>query len=179
MNVRKDPFMSLHIILDQLYALTQSNGPWARVTFGNISASPGSFNTVPETLKLAVDLRHPDQTVLDNMQTQMFDIINNAAQKHHVGVEIEKVWQSPAIAFNDDCIQAVDSAAKTLGYTHKQMVSGAGHDSAYISRVVPTSMIFVPCEGGISHNEAENASASDLAAGANVLLHAMLSMANQ
>lgn len=179
MNVRKDPFMSLHTILDQLYTLTQSNGPWARVTFGNISASPGSFNTVPETLKLAVDLRHPDQTVLDNMQTQMFDIINTAAQKHHIGVEIEKVWQSPAIAFNDDCIQAVDRAAKALGYSHKQMVSGAGHDSAYISRVVPTSMIFVPCEGGISHNEAENASASDLAAGANVLLHAMLSMANQ
>lgn len=176
MEVRRDPFMSLHGILDQLYALAEANGPWARVTFGNITASPGSFNTVPETLKLAIDLRHPDQSVLDAMQTQMHSIINAAAEKHQVGVEIEQVWQSPAIAFNKDCIQAVDKATQALGYSHKQMVSGAGHDSAYISRVVPTSMIFVPCEDGISHNEAENASATDLAAGANVLLHAMLNM---
>jgi len=83
----------------------------------------------------------------------------------------------PPVRFHKDCIAAVQSAVDHLGYTSKSMVSGAGHDSGYITNVAPTSMIFVPCEDGISHNEAENAEPADLEAGCNVLLHSILEVA--
>jgi N-carbamoyl-L-amino-acid hydrolase len=83
----------------------------------------------------------------------------------------------PVTVFDRDCVEAVRSATRELGYSHMEMVSGAGHDSLYLAKVAPTSMIFVPCEDGISHNEAENARPEDLEAGCNVLLQAMLKMA--
>jgi N-carbamoyl-L-amino-acid hydrolase len=88
------------------------------------------------------------------------------------------VWEAPGVVFDAGCVAAVRAAAAAFGYAALDMVSGAGHDSCNLSTVVPTAMIFVPCAGGLSHNEAENAVLSDLEAGANVLLHAMLSLAS-
>ena len=79
--------------------------------------------------------------------------------------------------YHEDCIEAVRNAAGALGFAHRDIVSGAGHDAGYISRVAPVGMIFVPCADGISHNEVESATPQDLAAGCNVLLHAMLARA--
>ncbi|TMG85265.1 MAG: M20/M25/M40 family metallo-hydrolase, partial [Betaproteobacteria bacterium] len=75
------------------------------------------------------------------------------------------------------CVDAVRTATRALGLSHREMVSGAGHDAIYVARVAPTSMIFVPCKDGISHNEIEDARPEHLEAGANVLLHAMLARA--
>jgi N-carbamoyl-L-amino-acid hydrolase len=83
----------------------------------------------------------------------------------------------PACKFDSSCVSGVRDAAHKLGLSHMDIVSGAGHDAIYMARVCPTSMIFVPCEGGISHNEIENAKAEDLAAGCNVLLQVMLERA--
>ncbi|WP_288129016.1 Zn-dependent hydrolase [Microbulbifer sp.] len=179
METRRDPFMGLHRILDQLYKLAEAHAPWARVTFGDIRAEPGSRNTVPEKLVLAVDLRHPDQQVLDTMDKSFREIAAGTAAELGLEHQIRDEWRSPAVRFDEKCVEAVRSSVAELGYSNKEMVSGAGHDSVYISRVAPTSMIFVPCEKGLSHNEAENAEPDDLEAGANVLLHAMLKMANQ
>ncbi|MCQ3829922.1 Zn-dependent hydrolase [Microbulbifer elongatus] len=178
MEGRRDPFMGLHRILDQLYKLAEEHAPWARATFGDIRVEPGSRNTVPEKLVLAVDLRHPDQKTLDAMDQRFREIAARIAEETGLEHEIREEWRSPAVAFDTKCVEAVRSAVADLGYSNKEMVSGAGHDSVYISRVAPTSMIFVPCEKGLSHNEAENAEPKDLEAGANVLLHAMLKMAN-
>ena len=79
--------------------------------------------------------------------------------------------------FDEKCVAAVREGAKLYGYDHMEIVSGAGHDAVYMAKVAPTGMIFVPCEGGISHNEIENADPKDLEAGGNVLLHAMLERA--
>jgi len=177
MEGRRDPFMGLQRILDQLYQLAAEHAPWARVTFGDIRAEPGSRNTVPEKLILAVDLRHPDQKTLDAMDQRFREIAASVANDTGLEHQIRDEWRSPAVAFDSRCVEAVRSAVADLGYSNKEMVSGAGHDSVYISRVAPTSMIFVPCEKGLSHNEAENAEPKDLEAGANVLLHAMLKMA--
>ncbi|HEY8569877.1 M20/M25/M40 family metallo-hydrolase, partial [Microbulbifer sp.] len=177
METRRDPFMGLHRILDELYQLAAEHGPWARATFGDIRVEPGSRNTVPEKLVLAVDLRHPDQKILDTMDQRFREIAARVADEAGLEQQIRDEWRSPAVAFDPKCVEAVRSAVAELGYSNKEMVSGAGHDSVYISRVAPTSMIFVPCEKGLSHNEAENAKAEDLEAGANVLLHAMLKMA--
>jgi N-carbamoyl-L-amino-acid hydrolase len=91
-------------------------------------------------------------------------------------IAIERVWDSPAVRFDPDCIAAVQRAAEAAGYASREIVSGAGHDSAYIARVAPTTMVFVPCEKGLCHNEAEHAEKRDVVAGANVLLRAVLDM---
>jgi len=94
-----------------------------------------------------------------------------------IDYDLEEKWRMEVTEFSATCINAVESAVKQLGYSSMKIVSGAGHDSLYIAEKVPTSMIFVPCEEGISHNEAENAKSEDLAAGANVLLHSILKIA--
>ncbi|MDT4830632.1 N-carbamoyl-L-amino-acid hydrolase [compost metagenome] len=178
MTVRRDPFMGLAPILQRLYRLAEEHGPWARVTFGDIRAEPGSRNTVPERLALAVDLRHPEQAVLERLDAAFRVIVAEEAERFRLQAGIREEWHSPAVVFEAGCVAAVQGAVDELGYSHLRMCSGAGHDSVYLARVAPTSMIFVPCEGGISHNEAENAAPADLEAGANVLLHAMLRMAH-
>ncbi len=97
-----------------------------------------------------------------------------------VGIDahIDMIWYSPPIAFDKDCVGAVKQAAGEAGYENMEIISGAGHDACYVSRVAPTAMIFVPCEDGVSHNESESATPEDLAAGCNVLLYAMLERAS-
>jgi N-carbamoyl-L-amino-acid hydrolase len=92
--------------------------------------------------------------------------------------DLHEIWHSPATPFDKECIASVRRGAEEAGYTHREIVSGAGHDAGYISRIAPTAMIFVPCAGGISHNESESATPGDLAAGCNVLLRAVLSNAS-
>ena len=177
MEVRRDPFMAAHGILDKLYQLADDFKPWARITFGDIRAEPGARNTVPERVVVAVDLRHPDRQQVGNMERIMREIVRNECARYRLSWDVKQEFDSPAIRFDEECINAVRSATTTLGYPGKEMVSGAGHDSVYVSRIAPTSMIFIPCEGGLSHNEAENARREDMEAGGNVLLHAMLEMA--
>ena len=179
MEIRRDPFMALYGILDKLYQVADDFKPWARMTFGDIRAEPGSRNTVPERLIMTVDMRHPDQEQIGYMERIMREIVVNECSKYRLTAEVKKEWNAPAIKFDGDCINAVRNAADSLGYSNMEMVSGAGHDSVNVSKVAPTSMIFIPCEGGLSHNEAENASKEDLEAGCNVLLHTMLEMATQ
>ena len=177
MDLRRDPFMALSKIIEQLYALIEQHAPWARVTFGDIRAEPGSRNTVPERVTITVDIRHPEQSILDELDKTFRQIVATACGARELSGTVPWEWHSPAVVFADNCVNAVQSAAQMLGYEHMTIVSGAGHDSVYVSRVAPTSMIFVPCEDGISHNEIENATAADLEAGCNVLLHAILDQA--
>lgn len=177
METRRDPMRGLTAICDQLYRLAESHSPWARVTFGDVKALPGVRNTVPETVVVAVDLRHPDQTILDKMDREFRAIAEQQAELLGLKTDIRDEWNLPAVSFSKDCVATVETAVDALGYEYMPMFSGAGHDSGYLANVCPTSMIFVPCEKGISHNEAENAKREDLAAGCNVLLHSMLKMA--
>lgn len=177
MDVRRDPVMGLHRILAEIYQLAEKYAPWARVTFGDMKVEPGSRNTVPEKITVSLDLRHPHQDTLDEIDTQLRKIMQEHCRQLKLEGQVVDEWVSPAIEFDQECINAVQNSTDSLGYKNMQMVSGAGHDSVYVSRVAPTSMIFVPCENGLSHNEEENASQEDLEAGCNVLLHAMLDRA--
>jgi N-carbamoyl-L-amino-acid hydrolase len=177
MEVRRDPFMAALPILQFCYDLAAGCAPWGRATFGDIRAEPGSRNTVPEKLVVSVDLRHPDPAVLDDMDRQFRECVDRVCASKQLEGRVEELWHMPVTEFDSDCIEAVRNATRELGYSYMEMVSGAGHDALYLAKVVPTSMIFVPCEKGISHNEAENARQEDLEAGCNVLLRAMLAMA--
>jgi len=177
MEDRVDPVQAMLPILQNCYQLAYDNGPWGRATIGDIQTMPGSPNTVPEIMKISIDLRHPEEDVVKSMSDSFIASVEKHCKRFGVEYQLEETWRMEVTEFDPLCIDAVTTAVKSFGYSSMPMVSGAGHDSLYVSEKVPTSMIFVPCEGGLSHNEAENAQSEDLEAGANVLLQSMLSFA--
>jgi beta-ureidopropionase / N-carbamoyl-L-amino-acid hydrolase len=177
MDMRRDPIRVLADLLPALYAAAAQRGRDARLTFGFIETLPGSPNTVPGRLRFTVDIRHPDAQTYRGMREELDQLVRAALQRHGLQGEVRCVWEAPGVSFDPHCVAAVRDATAALGFDSMEMVSGAGHDSCNVSAVVPTSMVFVPCAGGLSHNEAESALPADLEAGANVLLHAMLSLA--
>ncbi|WKD49230.1 Zn-dependent hydrolase [Microbulbifer spongiae] len=177
MEDRRDPVQALSGLCERLYAEVKAYSGDARITCGDLRAEPGSRNTVPEKVVLALDLRHPAPEGLAHLHRTLYRLAAQVQEATGVAITVREEWHSPPVAFDKDCIEAVHSAAQRLGYSHRRMVSGAGHDAVYVSRVAPVSMIFVPCAGGLSHNEAESAEPAHLEAGCNVLLQAMLASA--
>lgn len=145
--------------------------PDAVATVGEMHVEPNSRNTISGEVRLTVDARNPDDDVL----AQMDKDLRAAARK--TGVEIDEIWHCPPVKFDETCVEAIQQATNKMVYPNRVMVSGAGHDACQVARKIPTAMVFVPCEDGISHNEAESATPEDLEAGANVLLHAALQLA--
>lgn len=143
-------------------------------TIGIVSAEPGSPNIVPGTVKFTLDTRHPSNEVLGQMVERIKAVIVEAAARHKAVADIQPLQDSPAQPFDATCIDMVRKAAEKLGVPAREITSGAGHDAMYTARVCPTAMIFVPCAEGLSHNEAESATQDDCAAGAQVLLEAVL-----
>jgi N-carbamoyl-L-amino-acid hydrolase len=178
MDMRRDPIRVLADALPALYAAAEQHGRDARLTFGFIETLPGSPNTVPGRLRFTAYIRHPDARQYASLREEMNRLVRAALERHGLRGDIRCVWEAPGVSFDPACVAAVRGATAALGFDALEMVSGAGHDSCNVSAVVPTAMVFVPCAGGLSHNEAESALPGDLQAGANVLLHAMLSMAN-
>jgi N-carbamoyl-L-amino-acid hydrolase len=179
MAARRDPWRAACPLIEGVFALATAHAPWGRATIGDLKVSPGSRNTVPERLVIAVDLRHPDRDVLEGMVAAFRDLAAHTSAQHRVELGIEQIWHMPPTAFDPELVTLIDRAAAELGFSHMEIVSGAGHDSLHTAQFAPTAMIFVPCTGGLSHNEAEEASAADLAAGADVLLRAVLAVANE
>jgi beta-ureidopropionase / N-carbamoyl-L-amino-acid hydrolase len=177
MDMRRDPIRVLADLLPALYAAAAQRGRDARLTFGFIETLPGSPNTVPGRLRFTVDIRHPEALEYASLRQDLNRLVRTALERHALAGDVRCVWEAPGVCFDPACVAAVRSAAAALGYDFMEMVSGAGHDSCNVSAVVPTAMVFVPCAGGLSHNEAESALPGDLAAGANVLLNAMLALA--
>jgi N-carbamoyl-L-amino-acid hydrolase len=177
MNMRRDPVRVLAEVLPAIYAAARERGPDARLTVGVIETSPGSPNTVPGRLRLTIDVRHPDLHQYETLRFEVDRLVRGALEHHGLEGDIRCVWEAPGVVFHAQCVDAVRRATAALGYGSLEMVSGAGHDSCNVAAVAPTAMIFVPCAGGLSHNEAESAMPSDLTAGGNVLLHAMVALA--
>lgn len=177
MDMRHDPARALGNILVGLYALAHRHAPDARLTVGRLSASPGAYNTVPEHVVASIDLRHPDRETLETLSTDIRRLVDDACRAHDVSGAVEEKLAHDPVVFDPICVDAVAEAAGRLGYSHMPMVSGAAHDAMNLARHAPTAMVFIPCEGGISHHPQERATAEDLEAGCNVLLHAMLQFA--
>jgi len=170
--------MALADFLPRLYAMAGQHGPDSRLTFGFIHALPGSSNTVPGRLELTVDIRHPQKVAYDAMISGFRECVQRTCDEHGTPVSMHCFWEAPGVDFDTDCINAVRSAVATIDYESMDIVSGAGHDACNVAAVVPTSMIFIPCKDGLSHNEAESAEPEHVEAGGNVLLHAVLDRAN-
>jgi N-carbamoyl-L-amino-acid hydrolase len=138
-----------------------------------------SRNVIPGTVKFSIDLRNVDSERLDTMDREIRAFIETTAAASGLKISIEQVSYFPPCPFEAGCVEAVRGAAKALGYSNMDAVSGAGHDAVYMARLAPAGMIFVPCKDGISHNEIEDAKPEHLEAGCNVLLHAMIDRAKR
>ncbi len=148
--------------------------PDAVGTVGILEVKPGSPNVIPGEVFLTMDLRDPEADVLDRLEKAIAAQADKIGSELGLAIAIKTISAEPAVRFDADCIAAVRTAAAVSGYSTREMISRAGHDAAFIARVAPASMIFVPCKDGISHNEAEFSSKEQCAAGAQVLLQAVL-----
>jgi N-carbamoyl-L-amino-acid hydrolase len=174
MNLRKNALLGAARIVETVDAIAQAHAPSAVGTVGLMEVKPNSRNVIPGHVFLTVDFRHPDDAVLDVIEKEFATAMDEIPNKLGLEAQWKRTWNSPAVRFHPDLIAAVQSGANQAGLPTREMVSGAGHDAAYIARVLPTTMIFVPCAGGLSHNEEESTSFDECAAGAQVLLNAVL-----
>ncbi len=171
---RKDALVGAARMIDAVNRIGLDHQPYACATVGFIQSFPNSRNTIPGRVFFTVDFRHPDDGRLSSMDAALKKACAEIAAAAGLTVEVKDFWYFPPTPFAPHLVERVRDGAKAFGYAAMEIVSGAGHDAVYMARVCPSAMIFVPCEDGISHNEIEDASPSDLAAGCNVLLRAML-----
>jgi N-carbamoyl-L-amino-acid hydrolase len=173
---RQDALVASAEIIGSVQTISLDHAPEGVGTVGELYVQPNSRNTIPGEVWFSVDIRNPQDDALESMGNQFRQICDECAVKHRVVIEVDEIWTKPPVRFDQKCIDAVSEAVSGLGYSNQQIVSGAGHDACQVCQVVPTSMIFVPCAGGSSHNEHESAEPEDIEAGANVLLYAMLNL---
>lgn len=174
MGMRIDALQGAARLIAAVQQIALTAGPDCVGTVGTVDVRPNSRNVVPGEVYFTVDFRDPNDATVLAMEKRLRVEIAQLERETGLTVVLNEVWDSPAVHFNDRLVTAVTDAASALALPARRIVSGAGHDAAYIARVAPTAMIFVPCAGGLSHNEEESATQPDVAAGANVLLHAML-----
>jgi N-carbamoyl-L-amino-acid hydrolase len=177
MEARHDALRGAAKMVEAVNVLALRNAPDGRATVGFMQVMPNSRNVIPGLVKMSVDMRHPDDEALAIMDRELRAAAAGIARELSLECDVRQVVEFAASHFDSDCVNSVQHAAEMLGYTSRRIVSGAAHDAVYLSRVAPTSMIFVPCKDGISHNEIEDARPEHLEAGANVLLHAVLARA--
>ena len=173
MGLRKNALLGAARMIEAIHQVGMAHLPGV-ASVGLIENRPNSRNVVPGEVFFTVDLRHPDEAVLDQMEAAYQAAIPRIAAELNLDFEEKRIWNSPAVKFAPALIQCVREGVKQAGYSSRDMASGAGHDAAYINRVTPTTMIFVPCLGGISHNEAESTTLEECGAGTQVLLNAVL-----
>ena len=173
MGLRKNALLGAARMIEAIHQVGMAHLPGV-ASVGLIENRPNSRNVVPGEVFFTVDLRHPDEKVLDRMEAEYKAALPKIAAELGLELEEKRIWNSPAVKFAEPLIDCVREGARQAGYATREMASGAGHDAAYIARVAPTTMIFVPCLGGISHNEAESTTLEECGAGAQVLLNAVL-----
>jgi N-carbamoyl-L-amino-acid hydrolase len=174
MRGRRNALLGTARMIERIDAIARNHAPDAVGTVGLIENRPNSRNVIPGEVFFTVDFRHPDAKVLDVMEAELRLALAEILAPMQLTYNEARIWESPPIKFDPQLIDCVRIGTQKAGFSSRDMISGAGHDACYISRVAPTTMIFVPCRGGISHNEAESASFEECAAGAQVLLNAVL-----
>ncbi|WP_209504190.1 MULTISPECIES: Zn-dependent hydrolase [unclassified Ruegeria] len=177
MPMRKNAGLAMARILEKVDEIAWSHAPHAVGAAGHIDVFPNSRNVIPGKVVFTVDFRSPELEVITDMENRLRVAAEDIVEEMGLQIEFEKVGGFDPVKFDDDCVSAVRNAAERLGYSHTNIISGAGHDACWINRVAPTAMVMCPCVDGLSHNEAEEISKDWAAAGADVLLHAVVETA--
>ncbi|WP_457279575.1 Zn-dependent hydrolase [Polaromonas sp. P5_D5] len=177
MTLRRDALQGATGLMQAVRSIALDEQPDGRGTVGYVQVHPNSRNVIPGRVTFTVDFRHGNDEGLSRMDGRLRHACAALSQSGGLTVGIEQTVYYPPARFAEPLVAAVREGAKRMGLAHLDIVSGAGHDAVYVARTAPAAMIFVPCKDGISHNEIEDAKPEHLAAGANVLLHAMLDQA--
>ncbi len=174
---RKDALLGAARIVELVNKIGLSKAPLGVSTVGMLNPYPNSRNVIPGEVFMTCEFRHPDDATLSEMDAALREGVKAIAEKIGLSYDLKQVFYYAPVPFDQACVEAVRRAAKHFGYSHRDIISGAGHDACYLARVAPTSMIFTPCVDGVSHNESEDIKQDWATAGANVLMHAVLEKA--
>lgn len=177
LDQRQDALLAAARMLVALSEAGRRCGPAARVSVGQLRTSTDGPSTVVGSASFVIDVRHPEAETLERLAAECVAICHATGEASKCGVVVTERIAIPPTQFSESCIDALERGARDQGYSFCRMASGALHDAANVAKVAPTAMLFVPCLNGISHNVNEYASPEDLAAGANVLMQAMLDLA--
>lgn len=176
MSRRADAMAACARLTMAVREVAREASPVAVGTVGRLEALPNSPNVIPGKVKMTIDIRDHSDAVVAGMHEKLMRIVADVASSEGVTIEVRETANVPAVHFHPACVDAVRAAAVNLGLSHRDIVSGAGHDAVHMSKITPSAMIFVPCKDGLSHNEAESCTLEDCAAGAQVLLDAALAL---
>jgi N-carbamoyl-L-amino-acid hydrolase len=177
MNMRVNAGLGMARITEAVHRIAMDHQPAAVGAVGQANVYPNSRNVIPGKAVFTIDFRSPDLAKLTSMREKLEAEAAQIAADLGLGITIEPVGHFDPVTFDDGCVTAIRDAAERLGYSHMDIVSGAGHDACWINRMYPTAMVMCPCVDGLSHNEAEEISKEWAAAGADVLLHAVVETA--
>ncbi|TIQ37768.1 MAG: Zn-dependent hydrolase [Mesorhizobium sp.] len=177
MNMRVNAGLAMARILEMVQTVAMENQPGAVGGVGQVKFSPNSRNVLPGTVIFTVDIRSPDQAKLDGMRARIEKEAPKICEALGVICSVEAVGHFDPVTFDPTLVGRVRTAAEKLGYSHMNIISGAGHDACWAAKVAPATMVMCPCVGGLSHNEAEDISKEWAAAGADVLFHAVVETA--
>ncbi|WP_386679253.1 Zn-dependent hydrolase [Loktanella sp. R86503] len=177
MNMRVNAGLGMARITEAVHRIAMDHQPAAVGAVGQANVYPNSRNVIPGKAVFTIDFRSPDLAKLTSMREKLEAEAAQIAADLGLGIVIEPVGHFDPVTFDEGCVTAVRDAVERLGYSHMDIVSGAGHDACWINRLYPTAMVMCPCVDGLSHNEAEDISKEWAAAGADVLLHAVVETA--
>ena len=175
---RRNALLGMSQVALAVDEIAAEHAPLARGTVGSqVQVGPGSRNVIPGRVDFTVDLRHPSAATLDAMDAALRESCQQAADKFGLTLSLAQISDTKPVAFDADCVAALERACAKLGVGHQRITSGAGHDACYVANRAPTAMLFAPCKDGISHHESESAKPADLEAVCNALLQAALDVA--
>ncbi|MBZ8117327.1 Zn-dependent hydrolase [Roseovarius sp. LXJ103] len=177
MPMRRNAGLAMARVLECVDEIALSHAPDAVGAVGHIEVFPNSRNVIPGKAVFTVDFRSPNLAVIEDMVARMKATTVEICSGMGLEVTFEEVGGFDPVTFDEGCVTAIRDAAVRLGYSHRDVISGAGHDACWISRVAPTAMVMCPCVGGLSHNEAEEISKEWATAGTDVLMHAVVDAA--
>jgi N-carbamoyl-L-amino-acid hydrolase len=177
MPMRKNAGLGMARILELVDEIAWSHKPHAVGAVGHIEVYPNSRNVIPGKAVFTVDFRSPDIAVIHDMEQRLKIGAAKIVEEMGLGIEFQKVGGFDPVTFDEGCVSSVRRAAERLGYSHRNIISGAGHDACWVNRVAPASMVMCPCVDGLSHNEAEDISKDWAKAGTDVLFHAVVETA--
>ena len=177
MHMRKNAGLAMARILENVDEIALSHAPHAVGAAGHIDVYPNSRNVIPGKVVFTVDLRSPELAVIDDMEQRLMSGAKKICDDMGLEVSFEKVGGFDPVTFDEKCVSSIRNAAERMGYSHMNIISGAGHDACWINGVAPSAMVMCPCVDGLSHNEAEDISKEWAVAGADVLMHAVIETA--
>ncbi|MBZ9675820.1 Zn-dependent hydrolase [Mesorhizobium sp. ES1-1] len=177
MPKRRNAGLGMARVIELVHEIAMDYQPDAVGAVGHMEVFPNSRNIIAGRAVFTIDIRSPEKEVLDAMDGRIREGIDTICEALDIQYGIEQVGAFDPVTFDAGCVKAIRDAAERLGYSHRNIVSGAGHDACWINRVAPTAMVMCPCVDGLSHNEAEEITKEWASAGADVLFHAVVETA--